>query len=80
VAALVFGFLIFFDAGPVVFLPIISRWRARFGAPPVLRAAGAFAAMHALVPPHPGPVAAATSLDGDVGAVLLVNLPIVLVA
>ena len=83
VAALVFGFPIFFDAGLVVFLPIILTVARRFGGSLLyyaLPAAGAFAAMHALVPPHPGPVAAATLLGGDVGIVLLVNLPIALVS
>lgn len=83
VAALIFGFPIFFDAGLVVFLPIILTVARRFGGSVLyyaLPAAGAFAAMHALVPPHPGPVAAATSLGGDVGVVLLVGLPVALVS
>ncbi len=79
VAALLFGFPIFFDAGLVVFLPIILTVARRFGGSLLyyaLPAAGAFAAMHAIVPPHPGPVAAATVLGGDIGVVLLVGLPI----
>ncbi len=62
VAALIFGFPIFFDAGLVVFMPIIFTVARRFGGSLLLYAlpaAGAFAAMHAIVPPHPGPVAAA---------------------
>ena len=59
VASLLFGFPIFFDAGLVVMLPIIFSVARRFGGS-VLRyafpAAGAFAVMHAFVPPHPGPV------------------------
>ena len=65
VAALLFGFPIFFDAGLVVFLPIILTVARRFGGSVLyyaLPAAGGFAAMHALVPPHPGPVAAGTQL------------------
>ncbi len=83
VAALIFGFPIFFDAGLVVFLPIILTVARRFGGSVLyyaLPAAGAFAAMHALVPPHPGPVAAGTVLGGDIGVILLVNLPIALIA
>ncbi|MEG9224834.1 GntP family permease [Aeromicrobium sp. Sec7.5] len=83
VAALIFGLPIFFDAGLVVFLPIILTVARRFGGSLLyyaLPAAGAFAAMHALVPPHPGPVAAGTAFGGDIGVILLVNLPIVLVA
>ena len=83
VAALIFGLPIFFDAGLVVFLPIILTVARRFGGSVLyyaLPAAGAFAAMHALVPPLPGPVAAGTLLGGDIGIILLVNLPIALIA
>ena len=83
VAALLFGFPIFFDAGLVVFLPIIITVARRFGGSVLLYAlpaAGAFAAMHALVPPHPGPVAAADFLGGDIGTILLINLPVAVVA
>jgi GntP family gluconate:H+ symporter len=79
VAALLFGFPIFFDAGLVVFLPIILTVARRFGGSLLLYAlpaAGAFAAMHALVPPHPGPVAAAEALEADIGLTLLVGVPV----
>jgi GntP family gluconate:H+ symporter len=79
VAALIFGFPIFFDAGLVVFLPINMTVARRFGGSLLLYglpAAGAFAAMHALVPPHPGPVAAAELLGGNIGLTLLVGAPI----
>jgi GntP family gluconate:H+ symporter len=36
--------------------------------------------MHALVPPHPGPVAAGDALGGDIGMVLLVGVPVALVS
>jgi len=83
VAALVFGLPIFFDAGLVVFLPIILTVARRFGGSLILYAlpaAGAFAAMHALVPPHPGPVAAATQLGADVGLTLVVGIPVAVLA
>nr|WP_090340057.1 gluconate:H+ symporter [Mycolicibacterium malmesburyense]CRL68953.1 gluconate transporter [Mycolicibacterium malmesburyense] len=79
VAALLFGFPIFFDAGLVVFLPIIMTVARRFGGSLLfygLPAAGAFAAMHALVPPHPGPVAAAEALGASIGVTLLVGAPV----
>jgi GntP family gluconate:H+ symporter len=38
--------------------------------------AGAFAVMHAFVPPHPGPVAAADLIGADVGLVLIFGLVI----
>lgn len=83
VAALIFGFPIFFDAGLVVFLPIILTVARRFGGSVLfyaLPAAGAFAAMHAIVPPHPGPVAAGTALGADIGVVLLIGVPVAVVS
>ena len=77
VASLLFGFPIFFDAGFVVFLPIIFSVARSFGGSVLLYAlpsAGAFAVMHAFVPPHPGPVGAAGILDADIGLVLLVGI------
>ena len=82
VASLLFGFPIFFDAGLVVMLPIIFSVARRFGGS-VLRyalpAAGAFAVMHAFVPPHPGPVAAADLVSADIGLLLVFGLLIGLV-
>ena len=83
VAALIFGFPIFFDAGLVVFLPIIFAVARRFGGSILIYAlptAGSFAAMHAIVPPHPGPVAAATELGGDIGLTLLIGVPVAVLA
>jgi GntP family gluconate:H+ symporter len=83
VAALAFGFPIFFDAGLVVFLPIIFTVARRFGGSILLYGlptAGAFASMHAVVPPHPGPVAAADLMGGDIGITLLIGVPVAIVA
>ncbi|MDF2967028.1 MAG: gluconate transporter [Nocardioidaceae bacterium] len=83
VAALLFGFPIFFDAGLVVFLPIILTVARRFGGSLLLYAlpaAGAFAAMHAIVPPHPGPVAAAEVLNADIGLTLILGIPVAVVS
>ncbi|MBC9957714.1 GntP family permease [Yimella sp. cx-51] len=77
VASLLFGFPIFFDAGLVVMLPIIFSVARRFGGSVLtyaLPAAGAFAVMHAFVPPHPGPVAAGDLLGADLGLVLVMGL------
>ncbi len=77
VAALLFGFPIFFDAGLVVFLPIVFTVARRLGGSLLtygLPVAGAFAVMHAFVPPHPGPVAAAELLGADIGLVLVFGL------
>ncbi len=76
VASLLFGFPIFFDAGLVVMLPIIFSVAKRFGGSTLtyaLPAAGAFAAMHALVPPHPGPVAAAELLGANIGLLVIIG-------
>jgi GntP family gluconate:H+ symporter len=77
VASLIFGFPIFFDAGLIVMMPIIFSVAKRFGGSLLiyaLPAAGAFAVMHAFVPPHPGPVAAAGFLGADIGLLLMVGL------
>ncbi len=83
VAALLFALPIFFDAGLVVFLPIILTVARRFGGSLLLYAfpaAGAFAAMHAIIPPHPGPVAADKVLHGSIGMSLLVGIPVAVLA
>jgi len=77
VASLLFGFPIFFDAGLIVMMPILFSVAKRFGGSTLkyaLPAAGAFAVMHAFVPPHPGPVAAAELLGADIGLLLVVGL------
>ncbi|NOJ58916.1 GntP family permease [Arthrobacter sp. 260] len=77
VASLLFGFPIFLDAGFIVMLPIIYTVARRLGGGLLLYAlpaTGAFLMMHALVPPHPGPVAASGILGADVGLVLMVAL------
>lgn len=77
VASLLFGFPIFFDAGLIVMLPIIFSVARRLSGSVLLYAlpaAGAFAVMHAFVPPHPGPVAAADLIGADMGLTLVVGL------
>lgn len=83
IAALLFGIPIFFDAGLIVFLPIIFSVARKFGGSILtyaIPAAGAFAAMHAIVPPHPGPVTAATELGGSIGLTMLIGLPVAFIA
>jgi GntP family gluconate:H+ symporter len=77
IAALLFGFPIFFDAGLIVFLPLVFTVARRLGGSILtyaLPVAGAFAVMHAFVPPHPGPVAAAELIGADIGLVLIFGL------
>ena len=79
IASLLFGFPIFFDAGLVVMLPIIFSVAHRFGGSVLtyaLPAAGAFAVMHAFLPPHPGPVAAGDLLGADIGLLVFVGLAV----
>lgn len=77
IASLLFGFPIFFDAGLVVMLPIIFSVAKQFGGS-VLRyafpSAGAFAVMHAFLPPHPGPVASGDLLGVNMGLMVIVGL------
>ncbi|GAA5109006.1 GntP family permease [Alloalcanivorax gelatiniphagus] len=83
VASLLFGLPIFFDAGLVVFLPIIFSVAKRFGGSVLMYAlpsAGAFASMHAIVPPHPGPVTAATEIGASIGLTVLVGVVVAVVA
>lgn len=83
VAALFFGFPIFFDAGFVIFLPIIFTVARRFGGSLLLYGlptAAAFGATHAVLVPHPGPVAAVELLGGDLGVTLLLGIPVTVIA
>ena len=77
VAGLLFGFPIFLDAGVVIFLPVVFSVARQLGGS-VLRYAlpvvGAFAVMHAFVPPHPGPVGAAGLIGAPVGLLLVFGL------
>ncbi|MBO8414978.1 MAG: GntP family permease [Proteobacteria bacterium] len=81
IASLLFGFPIFFDAGLVVMLPVILSVAARLGGSVLLYALPAtcsFSVMHAFLPPHPGPVAAAGILGANVGMLLIVGLIVAL--
>lgn len=81
VASLLFGLPMFFDAGLVVMLPIVFGVARRLGGSVVtyaFPAAGAFAVMHAFLPPHPGPVAAGELLGADLGLLVVVGLALAL--
>lgn len=77
VAALLFGFPIFYDAALIIFLPVVFSVAKQLGGS-VLRyglpVAGAFASIHVFVPPHPGPVAAGSMLGADLGLLVVVGL------
>lgn len=77
ITSLLFGFPIFFDAGLIVMMPIIFSVAKRLGGSLLtyaLPTAGAFAVMHAFVPPHPGPVAASDLLGANIGLLLAVGM------
>jgi GntP family gluconate:H+ symporter len=77
VASLFYAFPIFLDAGFIVMLPVIYTVARRLGGSfmlYVLPSIASFMTMHALLPPHPGPTAAATVMGADVGMVVLVGL------
>lgn len=77
IASLLFGFPIFFDAGLIVMMPILFSVAKQFGRSTLkyaLPAAGAFAVMHAFLPPHPGPVAAGELLNANIGLLTIVGL------
>ncbi len=81
VASLLFGFPIFFDAGLVVMLPVVFAVARRLGGSVLsygLPVAGAFSVMHIYLPPHPGPVSAATFFEANVGLVMLLGLLVAL--
>lgn len=77
VASLLYAFPIFLDAGFIVMLPVIYTVARRLGGSFmlfVLPSIASFMMMHALLPPHPGPTAAATVMGADVGLVIIVGL------
>ncbi|MDA0564813.1 GntP family permease [Streptomonospora sp. S1-112] len=77
VTALVFGIPVFFDVGFIILVPLIYAvaQRSRHSLLAVaLPVAGGLAMMHAVLPPHPGPVAAAELLDADLGWITLMGL------
>ena len=77
VASLFYAFPIFLDAGFIVMLPVIYTVARRLGGSfmlYVLPSIASFMMMHALLPPHPGPTAAATVMGADVGMVVLIGL------
>lgn len=83
----IIGLPMFFEIGLVLLMPVIylvSR-RAQISLVRVgIPALAGLSAMHGLVPPHPGPLAAIKNLDADLGRTLLfgiiVAIPTVIVA
>ena len=76
VAALI-GIPLFFEVGVVLLVPIVLLVAARARLPVLaigIPALAGLSVLHGFVPPHPGPLAAITSLKADLGLVLLFGL------
>jgi GntP family gluconate:H+ symporter len=95
IVAMILGLPLFFEAGVVLMMPIILTVGARLekdsgglrGNPYLLAGLPVFAGisvLHALVPPHPGPMVAIDALKADMGQTLVLGLlmaiPITIVA
>jgi GntP family gluconate:H+ symporter len=77
--ALVIGLPLFFETGLVLILPIIAS-AAMAGTRPgvklqlMLSALAGLSVVHALVPPHPGPLIAVAALKADLGRTMLYGI------
>jgi gluconate:H+ symporter, GntP family len=73
---------VFCDSGFIVLVPLVKALARKAAAGrltlSVALATGLYAA-HCLVPPTPGPIAAAVALGADIGRVIVLGLPIALV-
>ncbi|ALN74675.1 GntP family permease [Aureimonas sp. AU20] len=80
-AAFVIGIPMFFEVGLVVLLPLIFGVARKLDAASSIKGSAyvyvgvpviaALAAMHGMVPPHPGPLTAIAALNANVGATML---------
>ncbi|VVE69396.1 gluconate transporter [Pandoraea captiosa] len=85
--AMIIGLPLFFEVGLVMMVPIIFVMARRANTPILRVAIPALAGMttlHALVPPHPGPLIAVSALHADLGMTmglgLLIAIPAVILA
>ncbi|WP_253774204.1 GntT/GntP/DsdX family permease [Goodfellowiella coeruleoviolacea] len=75
--AAIIGLPMFFEVGLVLLVPIIVAMTQRTNTPVARLAVPALAglgALHAFVPPHPGPLVAVSALNADVGLTLGLGL------
>ena len=75
--AMVIGLPLFFEVGLVLMVPIIFVIARQSGQPLLKVAIPALAgmtALHALMPPHPGPLIAVSALHADLGLTMLLGL------
>lgn len=76
-AAFILGIPVFFDVGVIILAPIVFGFAAVAGISPLkigLPVSAVLLAVHVAVPPHPGPVAAATTLGADPGLLTILGL------
>ncbi|WP_168582298.1 GntP family transporter [Gephyromycinifex aptenodytis] len=76
-AAFILGIPVFFDVGFIILAPIVFGFAAVAGISPLrigLPVAAVLLAVHVVVPPHPGPVAAAATLGTDPGLLTIIGL------
>lgn len=81
--AMVIGLPLFFEVGLVMMVPIIFVMARRSGQPLLKIAIPALAGMttlHALMPPHPGPLIAVSALHADLGLTMLLGFSIAIPA
>jgi gluconate:H+ symporter, GntP family len=85
--AVLIGLPMFFEIGLVLLIPVVLLVAKRSGRPLMLVGVPALAGLsvlHGLVPPHPGPLVAISTLKADLGVTLglglLVAIPTVIIA
>ncbi|MGO1826472.1 MAG: GntP family permease [Corynebacterium variabile] len=85
--AMLLGIPLFFEVGIVLLIPVVILAARRSNLPLILLGVPALAglsALHALVPPHPGPLIAVDALGANLGLTLalglLVAVPVVAIA
>jgi len=73
------GMPVFFEVGLVLLLPIVAETARRSGKPPILVALPVLAGLsivHAVLPPHPAAMLAATAFHADLGRTMLWGLAV----
>ena len=82
-AAMLIGLPLFFETGVVLLLPIVAAAAAKLpsartgaGIALMLPALAGLSILHALLPPHPGPLLAVHELGADIGRTMLYGLVI----
>lgn len=78
-ASFVLGIPIFFDVGFIILAPIVFGFAHIARISPLkigLPVAATLMTLHVVIPPHPGPVASAATLNVDVGLLTIISMPV----